>query len=459
MFTESTTSGGWANPAWAFAPYRPDAQRPWSLRGAGHLFRRAAFGGNWEQLQRAVEEGPQRSVDRLLHPEGDVAGFNRTYDEHEAAVDSHEALQGWWLRRMLLSPHPLLEKLTLFWHGHFAANITRVGNPTLMARQVQLLRQHAFGRFEPMFQQIACDPAMLLALNARANRKSQPNVAYAQALLESYSVGPGACSPRDLREAARALTGWFVLQNAPRWIEREHDAGPKQILSQQGDWNRDDLLRIALAHPSTPRFIVRKLYRWLVSETDSPGDDFLAPLVKRFAKDYDIGGVVETILRSNWFFSPAAYRQRVKSPVELTVGLVRSLEGTIPTLPLGHDLAGLGQSLYAPPGLGGWAGGTVWVSPAMIVARSNVVGAILAGSGRYGEEFNPLSAAVRHGRGSPEQEFQFLADLFLQGDADGSVLQALRRTGSGTALPAEGDAAWFRRMAHALATLPEAQLA
>jgi len=324
---------------------------------------------------------------------------------------------------------------------------------------VQLLRQHALGRFEPMFRQVASDPAMLLALDARANRKAQPNVSFARALLESFSVGPGVCSPHDLRDAARALTGWFVLQYTLRWIDREHDVGSKQILGEEGNWKLDDLLRIALRHPRTPQFLVRKLYSWLVSETDSPSDEFLGPLVERFAKDYDIGGVVETILRSNWFFSPAAYRQRVKSPVELTVGLARGLEATIPTVPLGRDLVTLGQSLYAPPGLGGWVGGTVWISPAMIVARNNVVWSILAGSGRYGAEFNPLSAATRHGQTSPEQARQFLVDLFLQGDVDRAVLEALRGTGPSAAIPADGDTGWFRRMAHAVATLQEAQLA
>jgi uncharacterized protein (DUF1800 family) len=447
------------DPAWAFAAYEPDAQRPWSLRGAGHLLRRAGFGGNWEQLQRAVAEGPQRSVDRLLHPAGDVAAFNQAYDDREASAGSHEALRGWWLRRMLLSPHALLEKMTLFWHGHFAANIAGVGNPSLMARHMQLLRQHALGRFEPMFRQIASDPAILLALDARANRKSRPNVAFARVLLESFCVGPGVCSQHDLQEAARALTGWFVLQDTPRWIDREHDTGNKRVLGQEGNWKLDDLLRIAIHHPSTPRFLVGKIYSWLVSETDTPSDEFLSPVVERFAKGYDILGVVETIVRSNWFFSPAAYRQRVKSPVELTVGLVRGLEGTIPTLPLGQDLAGLGQSLYAPPGTDGWAGGTVWVSPAMIVARNNLVWSILARSGRYGGEFNPLAVATRQGRTSPEQVRTFLVDLFLQGDVEPSVLKALRNRGPDRSTPADGDAGWFRQMAHALATLPEAQLA
>ena len=281
---------------------------------------------------------------------------------------------------------------------------------------------------------------------------------YARALLESFSVGPGVCSPRDLREAARACTGWVVLHNAPRWIEREHDAGEKQLLGQRGDWRRDDVLRIALAHPQTPRFLVRKLYRWLVAETDSPSDAFLAPLVERFAKDYDIGGLVETVLRSNWFFSPAAYRQRVKGPVELLVGLVHALEGMVPTAPLGHDLAALGQSLYAPPGASGWAGGTVWVSPAMLIARSNVVWSVLAGSGRYGEEFRPRAAAERHGRADAQQVLPFLVDLFLQGDVEHSVVEALGRTGAGMAYPS-GSEEWFRRLAHAVATLPESQLA
>ena len=166
-----------ADPQWAFAPYTPDAQRPWNLRWAGHLFRRAAFGARWDELQQAVAAGPQRTIDRLLHPQGDVAAFHQASDENETGTDDPEPARAWWLRRMLLTPHPLLEKLTLFWHGHFAASIDKVERVSLLVRQVQLLRSHALGRFDVMLRAVARDPGMLAWLDAAANHKALPSQA------------------------------------------------------------------------------------------------------------------------------------------------------------------------------------------------------------------------------------------------------------------------------------------
>jgi uncharacterized protein (DUF1800 family) len=386
-----------ADPRWAFAPYVPDAQRPWNLRWAGHLFRRAAFGATWDELQRAVAAGPQRTIDRLLHPEGDVAAFQRACDENEAGTDDLETARAWWLRRMLLTPHPRLEKLTLFWHGHFAASIDKVDRVGMMVRQIQLLRSHALGRFDAMLLAVARDPAMLVWLDAAANHKALPSQAIAQTFLETYTLGQGVCSPRDVREAARAFSGSVLIQGKLRRIEREHDAGVKDVLGHRGNWTGDDVLGFALAHPATPRLVVRKLYRWLISESELPDDEYLAVLGEPLAKDYDVARLVETMLRSNLFFSPAAYRQRIKSPVEYALGIARAMEQIVPTMPLGHDLAGLGQGLYEPPGADGWAGGRAWINAATMLARNKLAAVMLSGSGRYGEAIDPAVVAGKHG--------------------------------------------------------------
>ncbi len=442
-----------ADPQWAFAPYAPDAQRPWNLRWAGHLFRRAAFGATWDDLQRAVAAGPQRTIDRLLHPEGDVAAFNQAYDENEAGTDNLDTARAWWLRRMLLTPHPLLEKLTLFWHGHFAASIDKVGRASMMVGQIQLLRSHALGRFDAMLRAVARDPAMLVWLDAAANHKARPSQALAETFLETYILGPGVCSPQDVREAARAFSGSFLIQGRLRQVEREHDAGTKEVLGHRGNWTGDDVLGFALMHPagapaSAPRLVIRKLYRWLIAENELPDDDYLAVLSDSFGKDYDIARLVETMLRSNLFFSPAAYRQRIKCPVEFALGIARAMEQIIPTVPLGRDLDGLGQGLYEPPGAKGWAGGRAWINAATMVARNNLAWAILSGSGRYGEKVDPAAVAGKHGHATAGAAGRFFADLLLQGD----VKPAAAPDGS------SGKDA-LRRAAYLVTARPEFQLA
>ena len=380
------------------APRRPGGRSPMGVRAilAGcPAALESALGGSllsprrvrrtWDELQRAVAAGPQRTIDRLLHPDGDVAAFQQAYDENEAGTDDLETARAWWLRRMLLTPHPLLEKLTLFWHGHFAASIDKVGRASMMVRQIQLLRSHALGRFDP-----CCWPSPTIRRCSSGSMQPPiarrlPSHALGRTFLETYTLGPGVCSPQDIREAARAFSGLILIQGRPRQVEREHDTGTKEVLGHRGNWTGDDVLGFALKHPATPRLVVRKLYRWLISESELPDDDYLAVLSESFGKDYDIARLVETMLRSNLFFSPAAYRQRIKSPVEYRAGHRPGHGADRSDLPLGHDLDGLGQGLYEPPGVKGWAGGRAWINAATILARNNLAWAILSGSGRYGE--------------------------------------------------------------------------
>jgi len=451
-------AGNPADPDWAWAPYQPDAQRPWDLARAGHLYRRAAFGADWGQLQQALAEGPQRAVERLLRPEADVAAFNRTYDGYEASAagpGSADGLRAWWLRRMIQTPHPLLEKMTLFWHNHFATSNVAVKNARLMHGHVQLLREHALGRFEPLLEAVSRDPAMLVWVGANANRKALPNDNYARQLLGRFSLGLGNYSEQDVQEAARAFTGWFVLRSQLRYFPREHDPGMKRILGQEGNFQGDDVVRIVLQQPATPRLLVRKLYRWLISETGQPSDALIAPLAESFAKDYDAAKLVETMLRSNLFFSPEAYRQRVKCPVEFALGIVKGLEGLIPTAPLASDLADLGQNLYHPPTVKGWEGGRYWINAATLVGRSNLALALVSGSEPYGDNLDPLAVAAKHGHSTPESAGRFLLDLFLQGDVDDNVAEVLLKTTAADGNPSQR----LRRLAHSIVTLSEFQLA
>ncbi|MHC4401243.1 MAG: DUF1800 domain-containing protein [Planctomycetota bacterium] len=459
MFAESQSERKPHDPDWAWAPYRPGAERPWDLRLAGHLHRRAGFGADWPTLQQALSDGPQRSIEKLLHPEGDQLGaFGRTYDEYEASAAGGAGaagLRAWWLRRMILTPHPLLEKMTLFWHGYFAISNGRVNSARLMHRHVQLLRSQALGDFAALLESVSRDPAMLLALDAAANRRAQPNENYARGLLAQFSLGQGNFSEKDVREAARAFTGWFVFRNQLRYVPREHDAGEKAILGREGTFEGDDVVRIVLQEPATPRLLVRKLYRWLISETEEPDDALIVPLAETFARDYNVARLTETMLRSNLFFSPAAYRRRIKSPVEFALGVIRGMEAMVPTTQLGGDLAGLGQDLYHPPTVKGWPGGRSWINQATLIGRSNLAAALLSGGEPYGGKLDPETAARKHGSADPASAARFLLDLFLQGDVDENVAnRILKGVESSSGEPGMR----LRRLAHAVVTLPEFQL-
>jgi len=437
--------------------YRPDARRPWDLRLAGHLFRRAGFGAAWPQLRQAVADGPQATIDKLLRPEGDVASFQGQFDSYEAAAsrsDSADLLRAWWLRRMLLTPHPLLERMTLFWHGHFAVSHARVQNAPLLHQHLKLLRSHALGRFDQLLTAIARDPAVLVALGGAANRRAMPAHRFAETLLGPFTLGQNQCSAGDVREAARAFTGQFVEHGQFRFIEREHDPTPKTFLGQRGNWNGDDVIRILLRQPLVATRIVRALYRWLISETDTPDDALLTPLVESFAADYDTGRLIETMLRSNQFFSAAAYRRRVKGPVEFALGIVRGLQALVPTTALADHLVALGQNLCHPPTDRGWPGGPAWITRATLTARFNLARALLAGEKPYGNAVDPLAIARKHDRGDARDAGAFLLDLFLQGDLPPAVAALVEHSLSG-----EGDLdRRIRRLACAIVTLPEFQL-
>jgi uncharacterized protein (DUF1800 family) len=444
------------DPAWAWAAYEPDAGRPWTLAQAGHLYRRAAFGANWGQLQRALSNGPQRTLDDLLSPQADTEAFNRTYDEYEASATSTNDLRAWWLRRMILTPYPLLEKMTLFWHSYFATNGTQVKSARLMGEHIRLLRREALGSFGSLLQGISQDPAVLIWLGADANRKALPNENFVRPLIETFTTGPGRSTEKDIQEASRAFTGWFVLRDELRYIPREHDNGIKHFLGREGDFTRDDVVKILLEQPATHQRLVRKLYQWLISETREPDQDLIMPLAESFAKDYNVSTLVETMLRSNLFFSPMAYRQRVKCPVEFALGIVKGLDGMVSTTQLAQDLAGLGQNLYHPPTVKGWAGARHWLNSATMTGRYNLASALLHGSGPYEDKLNPRLVTEQYGCSTPESAAQLLLELFLQGDIDPGVREALPKP----TRPKTGDSNdGLRRFARAVVTLAEFNLA
>jgi uncharacterized protein (DUF1800 family) len=358
----------------AWAPYTPGSDCPWDLRRVVHLHRRGGFAATWEELQRDLADGPARSIDRLLD------GRART-EEGSAPADGD--LRGGWLRRMLLGRDPLGERLTLLWHNHFATSNAKVRDLGAMHRQNALFRRLARAPFGELLREVVHDPALLLWLDGSANRKGHPNENLARELLELFTLGVGHYTEGDVREAARALTGWEVT-SAGEFAERPagHDDGTKTLLGRTGRWTGDDLVRILLEQPATAERLAWRLCDLLMGEgaVDAAARSVLAAGLR--AHDLDIGWGVATVLRSRAFFAAANLGTRVPGPVEYVVGAVRAL-GLVRPVPsglvLGEWAALLGQDLFAPPNVGGWPGGRAWLTTQGLVGRANYAAALAAG--------------------------------------------------------------------------------
>jgi uncharacterized protein (DUF1800 family) len=410
------------DPRRAWEPYRPSSRDPWDLPKVGHLYRRAGFGANWPELEAGLRAGPDKLIDRLLQGGPGQEDFDKLTEPLARSTErgnNGQQARAWWLYRMLYSPHPLREKMTLFWHNHFATSNAKVNNAGYMLGQYRLMYRHALGSFRAILQEMSRDPAMMVWLDTSVSKKGMPNENYARELMELFSLGIGHYTEKDIREAARAFTGWDIEPGGhAAFRPAQHDDGTKKVLGQSGNWKGEDIVRICLDQPAAAPFIVHKLYRFLVSETVPPTPDLIEPLAEQFRKsDYHFGRLVETVLRSNLFFSATAYRTRVKSPVDFALGIVRALEGHIGTVALGQALEGLGQSLFYPPSVKGWDGGPSWLNGQTLLFRQNLALALTSTEdARFGRRTDPAALVRKYHKESDTDQVNFFLNLFLQGD-------------------------------------------
>jgi len=408
------------DPNWAWQPYRPDAKNPWDLTKAGHLYRRAGFSANSAELDAALADGPEKVIGKLLGGGAGQEAFDQQMADLAASLDyNNEAeLRAWWLFRILQTPHPLQERLTLFWHNHFATSNAKVRNPRYMFGQNQLLRRNALGSFRTMLAEISKDPAMMIWLDTSLNKKGTANENYSRELMELFSLGIGHYTEQDVREGARAFTGWEIKGDKFSFNAAQHDDGSKKFLGQEGKIGGEDIVRICLEQDAAAYFIVGKLFRFLVSETLTPSRELLDSLATHFRQsDYNLRELVETMLRSNLFFSPAVYRTQVKSPVDFAVGIVRALEGHVGAIPLADALEGLGQRLLSPPSVKGWPGGTVWINSTTLLLRHNLaLNLTSTQDNRFGRRTDPAELARKRGKQTDEEIVAFFVRLFLQDD-------------------------------------------
>ncbi|QDV74310.1 DUF1800 domain-containing protein [Botrimarina mediterranea] len=374
-----------ASPPRGWQRYEPSDSAPWDLQRVVHLHRRAGFGADWEALQRDLDEGPDAAIDRLLNPQQDPA-FERlaaTIGDAATASGNPNRLKAWWVFRMLKSPDPLGERLTLLWHNHFATSNRKVNNLVWMREQNDLLRRHARAPFGDLLRAVVKHPAMLTWLDADSNRKGRPNENLGRELMELFTLGAGAYAETDVAAAARALTGWTITRQAFEFRESRHDDSELTILGQTSPLDGDGLLDLLLARPETARRVANRLGGLLMGEgaIDHEAINSLAAGLQR--NGLNIGWGVETILRSEAFFRDDNLRTRVTSPAQHAIGALRSLrlaDSPPSSLLVAEWIARMGQDLFYPPNVGGWTEGRSWLSTRTLIARANFASALAEGA-------------------------------------------------------------------------------
>ena len=454
-------------------PYKPSASNPWDARKVGHLYRRAGFGATHAELEAGVADGHEKTLERVLSGKPESEDFTRT-SEFMAGEKSMPPgaplprLSAWWLDRMLKTAHPLREKITLFWHNHFATSNVKVQNARYMLGQYRLMYKHALGSFKTLLVEMGTDPAMMIWLDTIQSVKGKPNENYARELMELFSLGIGNYTEADIREAARAFTGYQIEKGAGTFNKKQHDASEKRVFGNSGTYKGEDIAGLCLENPACPKFIVAKMYRFLISESGSPDKDAIDSLAEMYRElEFDTGKLVAVMLRSNLFFSPATYRAKIKSPVDFAVSIIRGLEGTTGPLPLASILEGLGQVLFAPPSVKGWDGGPTWLNAQTLLSRNNLALAITSTAGTgFGSRCDPARLLANHGKKTDEEVVDFLLGVFLQGDVPAEsrtkLLDYLKQA-KATKFPVywtQDDVSnhRFRAVAHLVLTLPEFQL-
>lgn len=317
-----------------------------------------------------------RSVKGMSPSSAEAA--RRAYQQqlHERSVE----LQAWSMEQMIHSPAPFAERMVLFWHNNFTSSLSKVRYPGLLFNQDRLLRRYAFGSFAAMLHAVARDPAMIIYLDNETNSKGKPNENFAREVMELFTLGVGHYTEQDVKQSARAFTGWRVdfRKAAFRFDERDHDNGRKTFLGRTGNWNGDDILDIILDQKGVASFIVEKLWREFVSPTPDPTT--VARLAGDFRRSgYAIKPLLIELLESDAFWSPSNRDTLVKSPVQLIVGGVRAL-GIEPVDPLllVRASASLGQDLFDPRTVKGWPTGVGWIDSETLIRRHQVLSRLIA---------------------------------------------------------------------------------
>jgi uncharacterized protein (DUF1800 family) len=387
----------------------PSAQ--WNEATAAHLLNRAAFGGSPQDVEDLRLMGPDRAVSWLVDyeripddtpapdwtqgiPDDLITQRNaiakaadsdtrnllqrmRGQDENKKIAD----LRYWWMRRMALGPRPFQEKMTLFWHGHFATSFEKVRSPYFFWLQNETQRQDATGNFPQLLIAMAEDPAMLDYLDGERSNRNKPNENFAREVMELFTLGEGNYTEHDIQQLAKAFTGWGLAKDQLRYEYHpgNHDPGPKTIFGQTANFTGEQALQLICDQPTCAPFIVSKIWRFFVQ--DEPPAPVVTALAASFkASGMDIKKLMRTIFRSQEFYAPDVIRAQIKSPVQWLLAASHQLEAPLPTEPMTLVmLLQLGQELFQPPNVKGWDGGVAWVTTNSLLDRYNFAAALVEG--------------------------------------------------------------------------------
>jgi uncharacterized protein (DUF1800 family) len=385
-----------------FTMLTPLSASKWNESTAAHLLNRATFGGTPGEIEATRRKGLTFAIRDLVDVSSDAANLPPPAWAHprnigaqrmeiKGAKDRGENVQEktrevrmtegenildlrrWWLERMMYGPAPLLEKMTLFWHGHFATSVQKVKDAYWMWLQNDTLRRNAFGSFATLVKKMSRDPAMMLYLDLAQSRREHPNENWARELMELFTVGIGNYTEQDIREAARSFTGYRIDLTTQQFHFRpmQQDVGPKNFTGRSGQLNGDDIINILVSKPACAQFIGRKLWRFFVEdEPPQPVVDAVASSLR--AHNYEIRPVLREILSSAEFYSERAMGTQIKGPVQYIVQTSKLLEAQLPSSVVAQNaMRQMGQILFAPPNVKGWDGGKSWISTSTLLFRYN----------------------------------------------------------------------------------------
>ncbi len=367
--------------------------------GARHLLNRTGFSATADEIKTFSTLTRADAADRLLKAVNTVAVTpppdwvneplpspkklqERTREEQQAIQklnnDHALELREWWFQEMISTPSPFAEKMTLFWHNHFATSQQKVKLTQFLYQQNTMLRRNALGNFGTMLREVARDPAMLIYLDGANNRKEQPNENFAREVMELFTLGEGHYTERDIKEAARAFTGWSVDRETGKFMFRRgiHDYGVKTVFNKTGNFEGDEIIDLLLAKPETAEFITRKLWKEFVSPSPNGADE---AVIKRMASDfkssgYNIAKLMRMMLISDAFYAMNNRAALIKSPVEFVVGTLKTFgiqTSNMRTFVIASAL--LGQNVFSPPNVKGWPGGEVWINSASLLGRKQLL--------------------------------------------------------------------------------------
>lgn len=375
----------------------------WNAAAATHLLNRAGFGGDADEVATLARRPLREAVKILVnpgkspapatppswaHPDPDRGARLKAF--REASPEERNRLQrarmveleGWWLDRMANDPHPLREKLTLFWHGHFATSAVKVRDAYLMWRQNDLFRQHGLGPWRTLLREVTLDPAMLIWLDQAQSRPPSPNENYARELMELFVLGEGRFSERDVAETARALTGWTLdrLRQEPVYRPRLHDPGIKSVLGVEGRLGLDEILDLLVSRSDSDRWITGRLWTFFAGTPPAAGlHDSLARSFR--AAGRTLAPFLEDLFLSEAFHAPEIVGQQIKCPAMLLVMACRQLGRPLPPAPAcANSLRLLGQDLFHPPNVKGWEGGLRWINANTLLNRHNLALMLIDGN-------------------------------------------------------------------------------